>query len=127
MTRGAAARLLAALLATACPPATVAAADGAAVFSARCASCHAVRAGAPPGAGPNLAGVHGRRVAGDPDFGSSPVLEAAGRENRAWDAAALERFLADPEDAYPGTWMGSNGLRSAEDRAAVVDYLRSPG
>ena len=120
MTRLAAASLLALLLLLTAP---AAAADGAAVFGARCASCHAAAPGAAPGAGPNLAGVHGRRVAGDPDFGYSPVLEAAGREGRRWDAEALERFLADPEDVFPGTWMGSNGLRAAADRAAVVEYL----
>ena len=122
MTRGAAALLLAVLL----PAGGSAAADGRAVFGARCASCHAAEPGAPPGAGPNLAGVRGRRVAGDPAFGYSPVLEAGRREGRSWDAAALERFLEDPEDMFPGTWMGGNGLRAAADRAAVVEYLRSP-
>jgi cytochrome c len=99
--------------------------DGRGVFEARCASCHAAAAGAPPGAGPNLAGVVGRRVGGDPAFDYSPVLEAARREGRTWDAALLGRFLADPEEMFPGLWMGGNGLRAAEERAAVVEYLRA--
>jgi cytochrome c len=115
--------LLPALLLVAAP---VAAADpGRAVFEARCASCHAVAAGAPPGAGPNLAGVAGRHVGGDPGFDYSPVLEAARQEGRVWDAALLERFLADPEEMFPGLWMGGNGLRAAEDRAAVAAFLRT--
>jgi hypothetical protein len=42
-----------------------------------------------------------------------------------WDAALLERFLADPEEMFPGLWMGGNGLRAAEDRAAVAAFLRT--
>jgi cytochrome c len=116
--------LLPALLATAAPAA--AAEDGRAVFEARCASCHAAAAaGSPPGAGPNLAGVVGRRVGGDADFEYSPVLEGARQEGRVWDAAMLERFLADPEEMFPGLWMGNNGLRAAEDRAAVAAFLQT--
>ncbi|MBD0275012.1 MAG: c-type cytochrome, partial [Acetobacteraceae bacterium] len=58
--------LLPALLMAVALPAAAEEPDGRAVFEARCASCHAVAAGAPPGAGPNLAGVVGRRVGGDP-------------------------------------------------------------
>jgi cytochrome c len=97
--------------------------DGAAAFRARCASCHAVAAGAPPGAGPNLAGVVGRRVGGDARFDYSPVLEAARDAGDVWTVATLQRFLADPEEAYPGLWMGGNGVRDATERTAVVSYL----
>ena len=116
--------LLPALL-MAVAPAAAAEADGRTVFEARCASCHAVAAGAPPGAGPNLAGVVGRRVGGDPGFDYSPVLEEARQEGRVWDTALLERFLADPEETFPGLWMGNNGLRAVGDRAAVAAFLRT--
>ena len=116
--------LLPALLLLVSAP-TAAAEDGRAVFEARCASCHAVVAGAPTGAGPNLAGVAARRVGGDPAFDYSPVLEAAREAGRVWDAALLERFLADPEEMFPGLWMGNNGLRAAEDRAAVAAFLQT--
>lgn len=100
------------------------AADGPALFASRCAACHAAEPGAAPGAGPNLAGVPGRRVGGDPGFDYSPVLRAAREAGDVWDAARLDRYLADPEDEYPGNWMGANALRAAADRAAVIDYLR---
>ena len=115
-------RVLPALLLAAAP---AVAEDGRAVFEARCASCHAVVAGAPPGAGPNLSGVVGRRVGGDSGFGYSPVLEEARQSGQVWDAALLERFLADPEEMFPGLWMGSNALRAAEERAAVAAFLRA--
>ncbi len=96
--------------------------DGRMVFENHCASCHAVERGAEAGPGPNLAGVLGRRIGGDPDFGYSPALEQAGR---SWDRALLLRFLADPEEVFPGTWMGANNLPEVADRAAVADFLQS--
>ncbi len=116
-------RLLPAFLLLALP---AAAAEGEAVFRRHCANCHAVVAGAPVGPGPNLGGVAGRKVGGDPGFDYSPVLQAAGEAGQRWDAAMLERFLADPEAMYPGLWMGANGLREAADRAAVARYLTEP-
>lgn len=107
-------------------PGLAAGQEGRAVFEARCASCHAVAAGAPPGPGPNLAGLAGRRVGGDPDFGYSPALEAARAAGQVWDGALLERFLADPDAMFPGLWMGENGLRDAADRAAVARLLATP-
>jgi cytochrome c len=95
--------------------------DSAAVFDDRCASCHAREAEAPPMAGPNLHGLRGRRAGGDPAYDYSPALAQAGF---AWDAARLDRYLADPEEALPGTWM-NNAVRNAAERAALVRWLLS--
>lgn len=112
---------MAALLCAVAAPA--AAQDGQEVFAARCASCHSAVAGARPGAGPNLAGVLGRRVGGDPAYDYSPVLRAARQEGRVWDAASLDRFLVDPDEMFPGLWMNAAPLRTAGERAAVVRFL----
>lgn len=117
------ARLLAVLLLVAAAPAG--AEEGRRVFEANCASCHAAEPGAPAGAGPNLAGLIGRAVAGDPGFDYSPALRAARDAGRVWDAAMLGEFLADPEEMFPGLWMGGNGLTRAAERDAVVAYLKS--
>jgi cytochrome c len=98
--------------------------DGGALFGQRCASCHAVAPGAPPMAGPNLAGLIGRRVGGDPGFDYSPSLVAAGRAGETWDRDRLVRFLEDPEEMYPGIWMGANGLRAEAERRAVAAFLQ---
>ncbi|WP_439599176.1 c-type cytochrome [Falsiroseomonas sp.] len=103
-------------------PGVALAQDGRAIFESHCASCHAVERGAPEQAGPNLAGVMGRRIGGDPAFGYSPALEQAGG---AWDRDRLLRFLADPEAVFPGTWMGANGLARPAEREAVANYLQS--
>ncbi len=115
--------LLLAALPLLAPPA-LARNDGRALFEQRCAQCHAVAAGAAPTAGPNLRGVAGRRVGGDPGFGYSPVLEQAGRGGDRWDPERLVRFLEDPEGMYPGLWMGSNGLRGEAERDAVARFLQ---
>ena len=94
--------------------------DGRAAFEARCVSCHAADASAPPGPGPNLAGLAGRRIGGDPRFDYSPALRGA---QGAWTAARLSEFLEDPEEMFPGLWMGGNGVRDAAARRAIVDYL----
>lgn len=112
---------LGALLLLAAAPA--AAADGAALFEANCGSCHAIAANAPPMAGPNLAGVVGRLVGGDRDFGYSPAIERARAAGQRWTAPMLAQFLADPEAMFPGLWMGGNGIRDEAARAAVVAFL----
>jgi cytochrome c len=94
--------------------------DGRAAFESRCASCHAVSAGAPAGAGPQLSGLAGRRIGGDPAFDYSPALRDA---QGAWDAERLDRFLTDPEEMFPGLWMGGNGIDQPAARRTVVDYL----
>lgn len=113
--------MLAALLLA--PPAL--AQDGRAVFKQRCASCHSVAEGAASMAGPSLRGVIGRRVAGDPAFDYSPVLEAARDQGDTWDAARLMHFLEDPEEMYPGLWMGANGVRDEAERRLVVEFLHT--
>jgi cytochrome c len=121
--RGGMRRHVFAVLIGALLPTAAIAAEGRQVFEHRCASCHAAVVGAPPGPGPGLAGVVGRRVAGDPEFDYSPVLQAAREAGEVWDAARLDRFLADPEAMFPGLWMGANGLRDVADRGAVVAFL----
>lgn len=99
--------------------------EGRRIFEANCASCHAAAPGAPAGAGPNLVGLIGREVAGDPGFDYSPALRAARDAGRVWDAPMLGDFLADPEEMFPGLWMGGNGLARAAERDAVVAYLKA--
>ena len=94
--------------------------DGRAAFETRCASCHAIETSAPPGPGPNLAGLSGCRIAGDARFDYSPALQQA---SGAWTAERLAEFLDDPEEMFPGLWMGGNGVRDATTRRAIVDYL----
>jgi cytochrome c len=116
------AALVAALLTAGAP--ALAQDRGAAAFEP-CRACHALDPAAPPGAGPNLHGVVGRRFAGDPRFGYSLVLEAAGRSGDRWTREALDLYLADPEEALPGTWMTAR-VADAAERRALIDFLADP-
>lgn len=81
---------------------------------------------APGDAGPSLKGVFGRRAGAVDGFAYSDAMRTAGRRGLVWDAATLDRYLADPEAAVPGTDMPYQG-GSAAERAAVIDWLRRAG
>ena len=109
----------------AAPVAQAAADPGARAFQ-RCAACHSLRADVHDDPGPNLRGVFGRRVGAVSGFPYSDALRAAGRRGTVWTAATLDRYLADPAAAMPGTTMPYQG-GTAADRAAVIAWLRRAG
>lgn len=86
-----------------------------------CAACHTVAPGAPSTIGPNLVGVLGRDVAGVPGFAYSDALRALAG---SWDAASLDRFLADPAAVAPGTRMVTK-VADPKQRADLVAYLET--
>jgi cytochrome c len=91
-----------------------------------CRACHALDPAARVMAGPNLGGLIGRRIGGDPGFDYSPVLKQAAAENRVWTIEALERFLADPERMFPGMWMSLQPMADAAERDALARFLADP-
>jgi cytochrome c len=42
-----------------------------------------------------------------------------------WNAATLDRFLAGPLAAVPGTSMTYDGIADARDRRDLIAYLRA--
>ena len=107
--------LLAALAASAAAaPADVA--TGEAVY-ARCQACHAL---AYDRTGPRHCGLIGRRAGSVPGYAYS---EAMKKSKIVWSAATLDRFLANPTAAVPGTTMGYAGVTDAKERAALIAYL----
>lgn len=92
---------------------------------AQCQSCHEVGQGAVNRIGPHLNGVFGRRLAGLDDYTRySPGLTRAGADGVVWTAETLDAYIANPRSLVTGTRMNFAGLRSAEDRADVIAYLR---
>ena len=84
-----------------------------------CALCHAVSTGGGGGQGPSLVGIVGRKAATMPGFGYTPALKNSGI---TWDAASLDKFLANPS----GTVLGTNmvvPVPKAEDRRDLIAYL----
>ena len=77
-------------------------------------------------AGPNLAGIVGRRIGGDPAFHYSPVLRKPHADGRAWTPESLDALLADPEGFFPGMWMTMRPLLDPGDRKTLVRFLADP-
>ncbi len=115
--------LSAALLAVAAgmaPAATAAAADvkaGEAIY-ARCLACHAL---AYDRTGPRHCGLFGRRAGSVQGFAYSDAMK---RSEIVWNAKTLDRFLANPTQAIPGTSMGYAGVSDSKERAALIAYLK---
>jgi cytochrome c2 len=58
-----------------------------------CRACHSLDPAQQGMAGPNLAGVVGRAIGGDPDFDYAPALRTAREQGLSWDArSASMRF-----------------------------------
>lgn len=103
------------LLATADPAA------GEKVFG-KCKACHVAESGAGHKVGPNLWGVVGRPTASAAGFSYSAAMTGKGGE---WTYEHLNVFLTSPKEYAPGNKMTFAGLKSADDRAAVIAYLRT--
>jgi cytochrome c len=87
----------------------------------RCAACHAI---GHDRAGPRHCGLIGRRAGSVQGFEYSDAMRGS---KIVWSEAALDRFLADPMKAVPGTSMGYAGIPSASERADLIAYLKAAG
>ena len=102
------------------------AAQGEKVFK-RCAICHKIGEGAKNGAGPSLEGVIGRTAGTEEGFAYSKPMVEAGQAGLVWNAETLFEYLADPKAMVKGTKMVFAGLKSEEDRHAVIAYIEANG
>ena len=91
---------------------------GEAVYG-RCQACHAL---AHDRVGPRHCGLLGRRAGSVPGFAYSPAMKRSGL---VWDKRTLDRFLADPLKAVPGTTMTYAGVTEPKARADLIAYLEA--
>ena len=98
--------------------------EGEGVFR-QCRACHMVGEGAQNRVGPQLNDIIGRPMGGIDGFRYSASMEEMGEEGGVWTEETLAEFLVKPRDYVEGTTMSFNGLRSDEDVAAVVEFLKS--
>ena len=89
----------------------------------KCSACHAVGPEAKNKVGPELNGIVGRKVASVEGFKYSPAMTEFGAGDKAWDAATLDAYLADPKSYIPKNKMAFAGLKKADERADVIAYL----
>jgi cytochrome c len=102
------------------PLAAFAGDHGAEVFRA-CVACHTLRADQGVRAGPTLAGIFGRRIATLPGYNFSDALKHL---NIVWTPDTVAKlFEVGPMIYTPGTKMPEQKIGSAEDRAALVQFL----
>lgn len=87
---------------------------------AACAVCHSIDGSL--GTGPTLKGVVGRQSGTVPGFRYSRAMKSAGV---TWDAATLDRYLADPQSVVPGNVMPFSGVQDSGERAKIIAYLTS--
>jgi cytochrome c len=118
-------KFFAVLLLLSLPAAALAEDDGARAFTP-CRACHSFDPAERGLPGPNISGLIGRTVAGDPEFDYSPALRKARDEGLRWDAKRLDSFLADPAAMFPGLWMSIRGIEDAPERQALVKFLSDP-
>jgi cytochrome c len=103
------------------------AARGERVFQ-RCYACHSVDPGEKAKLqGPSLFAILDRPAAAIADFDYSDAMREKGATGLVWDAATLDRYIADPDSVMPGTRMSVPPLRDEQERADLVAYLARSG
>jgi cytochrome c2 len=90
-----------------------------------CAACHEVGEGAEHLVGPQLNQLFGRVAGSLEDFEYSEAMIEAGEGNLVWEEDTIDQFIADPEAMIPGTLMVAPPIEDAEERAAIIAYLRT--
>ena len=94
--------------------------DGDRLFRNTCGICHTLQPGQNR-LGPSLAGIIGRKAGSVTGFDYS---EANKNSNVVWDEVQLDQYLSNPKQFMPGTKMIYPGMKDAEQRKALIAYLR---
>ena len=102
-------------------PAHAQSADGAKLFAQHCAACHQIAADAPQGMGPNLRAVVGKQAGQVKGFAYSAEFKKA-LAKKTWTADLLDKWLEEPQNVAPGTYMMYKQADPAI-RAAIIEYL----
>jgi cytochrome c len=88
-----------------------------------CAVCHTFDKGGPPGQGPNLFGLLGRKAASESNFTYSDGYSKA-MTGKVWDEQLLDAWLTDVQAVAPGSAM----VYSQDDpakRQKIITYIKS--
>jgi len=88
------------------------------LFLDRCAMCHVTEGG---GQGPSLKGLYGRKAGSVAGFAYSAALMGSGL---SWTGPELDRFLANPQAAIPGTAMPIM-VPDAKQRSDLISFFAS--
>ncbi len=95
---------------------------GAKRAKARCGACHTFDQGGANKVGPNLWNVVGRDKGSVDGYRYSNALKEL---DGHWSFEDLAAFLENPKQFLKGTKMTFAGIKDAEDRAAIISFLRT--
>jgi cytochrome c len=85
----------------------------------QCAACHSLGE-AGDYDGPTLKGIIGRKAGSLDDYRYSAAMK---RSDVTWDAAALDKYIADPQAFIPGNRMAFAGISDKALRDDLIAYL----
>jgi cytochrome c len=94
--------------------------NGEKLFKKKCGTCHSIEPGKHK-VGPSLAGVIGRK-AGSTDFTHYKALKGA---DFTWDEAKIGEWITNPRKYIGKPTAMTVKVKKAEDRAAIIDYLKT--
>lgn len=97
-------------------------ASGESIAKKQCVSCHTFNEGGKAGVGPNLYGVVGMERGRMAGFNYSNAIKG---KPGPWTFEDLNAWIAKPGLFAPGTRMTFQGLKSPQQRADIIVYLRS--
>lgn len=87
----------------------------------QCVACHTLRQEQPHRFGPNLFGIFDRGIAGAEGYDYGPVLQSM--QGQKWTFTLMNRFVAKPHLALPGSNMKFKGMMNPHDRADLLAWL----
>jgi cytochrome c len=90
----------------------------------RCMACHMVGEEAKTRVGPVLNGLIGRKAG---TYAGFKYTEANKNSGLVWDEATLATYLKNPRATIPGTSMVFPGIKSEEEIANLIAYLKQFG
>jgi cytochrome c len=91
----------------------------------KCLACHTFGQGEPAKVGPNLYNIVGGPMAHQAGFAYSDAILQKKADGATWTFENLDHFLASPKAFIPGTKMTFIGVKKGDERADVIDYLRT--
>ena len=91
----------------------------------KCASCHQFTKDGKNGQGPLLWSIVTRAKGAAAGFNYSAAMKDRAGKGEKWDFEALDAFIGNPKGALSGTSMAYAGISKADERAALILYLRS--
>ena len=91
---------------------------GKALFE-QCAACHSLD-GTGDYDGPTLKGVIGRKAGSLEDYRYSAAMK---RSDVVWDAATIDKYVADPQAFVPGNRMAFAGISDKTQREDLIAFL----